>query len=159
MEFRIGQGVDLHRFAPNRKLILGGTEIPHTHGLDGHSDADALLHALTDALLGALGKGDIGTVYPDTSSEWKDACSVDLMRNVWIDVHKAGWMVVNLDCTIIAQVPKLQPYIPKMKSTIAEVFGISVDRCAIKATTAETLGSIGRSEGVFASAVILLQRG
>lgn len=157
-EFRIGQGLDVHRFASDRKLILGGVEIPHTQGLQGHSDADAVLHALIDALLGAAGHGDIGSYFPDTDEKWRGASSLKLLELAWGAVRSEGWQVVNLDLSVLAQAPKLAPYIPAMKEKTCAVLGISVDRCAIKATTSERLGFVGREEGLLASAVVLLER-
>lgn len=157
-EIRIGQGLDVHPFAAGRRLILGGVEIPHSHGLAGHSDADALVHALIDALLGAAGQSDIGTHFPDSDPRWKDISSLKLLELVWQGLQKEGWRVVNMDLTVLAQVPKLAPYIGKMKDKICAPLGLSPLNCAIKATTTERLGFVGREEGLLASAVVLLER-
>lgn len=156
--YRIGQGFDVHQFAENRPLIIGGVTIPHEKGLLGHSDADVLLHAITDACLGALGKGDIGYHFPDTDPKFKDADSAILLRQVWDMIHKEGYQLVNLDCTILAQRPKMAPYIPKMKERISDILQSSLEQINVKATTTEKLGFVGREEGIAAQAVVLLQK-
>lgn len=158
-ELRIGLGSDIHAFEKGRPLVLGGVRIPHTHGLAGHSDADAVLHAVCDAVLGATGQGDIGTRFPNTDTRWKDSDSRDLLAAVWRDTNSAGWSLVNADISILAESPKLNPHIPAMKGEIAVILGVEPDRIGIKATTTEKLGFIGRSEGLMASAVVLLSRG
>lgn len=153
---RIGQGFDVHRFQEGRPLILGGVRIPHSHGLIGHSDADVLLHAVTDAVLGALGKGDIGTYFPDTDPAFKDADSAHLLSSVWEMARSAGYRLGNADATIIAQRPKMLPHIPAMRARIAELLESDVDRVNIKATTTEGLGFTGREEGIASLAVVCL---
>jgi 2-C-methyl-D-erythritol 2,4-cyclodiphosphate synthase len=153
---RIGQGFDVHRFQEGRPLILGGVRIPHSHGLIGHSDADVLLHAVTDAVLGALGKGDIGTYFPDTDPAFKDADSAHLLSSVWEMAKSAGYRLGNADATIIAQRPKMLPHIPAMRARIAELLESDVDRVNIKATTTEGLGFTGREEGIASLAVVCL---
>ena len=156
-KLRIGQGLDIHPLVSGRLLILGGVQIPFDKGLDGHSDADVILHSVIDALLGAAGKPDIGSYFPNTEDRWKNARSVDLLKVVWEELSKEGWAVVNLDISVLAEAPKLLPHIPKMKSNIAEVLAIGVDAVGIKATTAEKLGFVGRGEGILASCVVLLE--
>ena len=155
---RIGQGIDVHQLVEGRPLVLGGVTIAHTHGLLGHSDADALLHAVIDALLGATGKPDIGVLFPNTEAAWKGANSLELLRKVAGAIFNEGWRIVNLDCCLLAEAPKMAPHIPKMKKNIAEVLGIADDRVGIKATTTETLGFVGRKEGITATAVVLISR-
>ena len=138
--------------------MLGGVTVPHHAGLKGHSDADALLHAIVDALLGAAGKADIGTRFPNSDPQWKDAESVVFLDAVWRELRGEGWQLVNVDCTVLAEEPKLKPFIPAMKEKIASILSVGVDRVGIKATTTEELGAIGRKEGLLASAVVLLQR-
>ena len=156
--FRVGFGIDVHRLVPNRDLVIGGVKIPHELGLEGHSDADVLLHALTDGILGALGKGDIGTWFPNTDERWRGAASTVLLEHVWISVKQEGWQVVNVDSAIVAEAPKLAPYIPEMKRVISQILGIEADRCGIKATTSERLGYEGRCEGITAYATVLLAK-
>lgn len=158
MEFRVGQGIDIHKFARGRPLVLGGVTIPFEFGLEGHSDADVLLHSMTDALLGAAGKGDIGTYFPNTDPQWKGADSLKLLSSAYKEVVRDGWQIENVDVTVLAEAPKLVPHIPAMKSKIGEVLGLSADRIGIKATTTETLGFTGRREGIVASCVALLRR-
>lgn len=153
---RVGQGFDVHRFQEGRPLILGGVRIPHSRGLIGHSDADVLLHAVTDAVLGALGKGDIGTYFPDTDPAYKDADSARFLQSVWEMVRSAGYRLGNADATIMAQRPKMLPHIPAMRKRIAELLGADEDRVNIKATTTERLGFVGREEGIAALAVVCL---
>lgn len=154
--FRVGQGYDVHAFAEGRPLILGGIEIPHDRGLLGHSDADVLLHTITDAALGAIGEGDIGRHFPDTDPEWKDADSAKLLSYIWKIVEEKGYVLGNVDATIIAQRPKMAPYIEPMKSRIAELLNADVSQVNVKATTTEKLGFTGREEGIAALATILL---
>lgn len=156
MKIRIGQGIDVHEFAVGRKLILGGVEIPSEKGLIGHSDADALLHAITDAILGAAGKGDIGHRFPNTDPQWRNANSLQLLQIVWDELKAQGWKVVNLDSTVLLETPKLSPHISQMKENIARVLGITVEDVGIKATTTEKLGFVGRKEGILAQSVVLL---
>jgi 2-C-methyl-D-erythritol 2,4-cyclodiphosphate synthase len=153
---RIGEGWDVHQLAAGRKLILGGIEVPHAMGLLGHSDADALLHAITDALLGAAALGDIGRHFPDTAPEFKGADSAVLLAEAMRRVREAGWDVVNLDSTIIAQAPKMAPHIPAMRERIAQVLGIGVAQVNVKAKTAEKLGPVGEGRSIEARAVVLL---
>lgn len=154
--FRVGQGYDVHAFAEGRKLILGGIEIPHERGLLGHSDADVLLHTITDAALGAIGEGDIGRHFPDTDPEWKDADSAKLLQYIWKIVEDKGYVLGNVDATIMAQRPKMAPYIEPMRNRIAELLNADVSQVNVKATTTEKLGFVGREEGIAALATILL---
>ncbi|HOJ76524.1 MAG TPA: 2-C-methyl-D-erythritol 2,4-cyclodiphosphate synthase [Bacillota bacterium] len=154
---RIGQGYDVHRLVEGRKLIIGGVEIPYEKGLLGHSDADVLTHAIMDALLGAIGAGDIGGHFPDNNQQYKDADSLVLLKQVLDLVAAKGYSIVNIDATIIAQKPKMANFIPQMRQKIAAVATISVEQINIKATTTEGLGFTGRSEGIAAQAVVLLQ--
>ncbi|WP_312267489.1 2-C-methyl-D-erythritol 2,4-cyclodiphosphate synthase [Neisseria sp.] len=156
MNFRVGQGYDVHQLVEGRPLILGGVSIPFDKGLLGHSDADALLHAVTDALLGAAGLGDIGSHFPDTSDEFKDTDSRKLLRRAYAAVQERGWQVVNLDTTIIAQQPKLAPHIPAMRKVLAEDLNIEESAVNIKGKTNEKLGYLGRCEAIEAQAVVLL---
>jgi 2-C-methyl-D-erythritol 2,4-cyclodiphosphate synthase len=158
-DIRIGHGFDVHAFAENRKLIVGGVEIPYPLGLAGHSDADVLLHAICDALLGAAGLGDIGRHFPDTSAEFKGIDSRILLRRVAEQLHERGWRAGNVDATIIAQAPKMAPHIARMAAHIADDLGIAIDRVNVKATTTEKLGFTGRGEGIAAEAVCLIERG
>ena len=153
---RIGQGFDVHALVPDRKLIIGGVHIPHDRGLDGHSDADVLLHALCDALLGAAAMGDIGGHFPDTDATYKNADSRRLLREVSALVQEAGYRVVNIDATIIAQAPKMAPHIAAMVNNIAADLGLSRGQVNIKATTTEGLGFTGRAEGIAAQVAVLL---
>jgi 2-C-methyl-D-erythritol 2,4-cyclodiphosphate synthase len=154
---RIGQGFDVHTLVPGRKLIVGGVEIPFDRGLEGHSDADVLLHAITDALLGAAALGDIGRHFPDTDPTHRGADSRALLRAAIAKVSAAGFMVGNVDATIIAQAPKMVPHIPAMVRHIAVDLGIDAGRINVKAKTTERLGFIGRGEGIAAEAVVLLE--
>lgn len=158
VEWRVGQGEDIHALVPGRRLVLGGVEIAHHSGLLGHSDADALLHAITDALLGAAGLGDIGTHFPDTDSRFQSADSIELLRAALQAVQAQRWQVVNVDCTVCAQAPRLAPYREAMRAAIARALGVAVERVNVKAKTAERLGFVGRQEGIATSAVCLLQR-
>ena len=156
LPFRIGQGYDSHRLAEGRKLILGGVEIPHERGLLGHSDADALLHAITDAILGAAALGDIGKHFPDTAEEFRGADSRVLLREAAKRVRATGYDIGNVDCTIIAQRPKMAPHIASMAANIAADLGVPVGHVNVKAKTNEKLGYLGREEGINAEAVALL---
>ncbi|KMY52571.1 2-C-methyl-D-erythritol 2,4-cyclodiphosphate synthase [Bacillus sp. FJAT-27231] len=154
--FRIGQGFDVHEFAENRPLIVGGVTIPHEKGLIGHSDADVLLHTVTDAVLGAIGEGDIGRHFPDTDPTFKDADSAVLLEHVWKIVKEKGFVLGNVDCTIMAQRPKMAPYIGQMRERIAGLLKADISQVNVKATTTEKLGFVGREEGIAAQAVVLL---
>ncbi|MDO4530152.1 MAG: 2-C-methyl-D-erythritol 2,4-cyclodiphosphate synthase [Lachnospiraceae bacterium] len=155
---RIGQGYDVHRLVEGRKLIIGGVEIPYEKGLDGHSDADVLTHAIMDALLGAAALGDIGVLFPDTDDAYKGADSMVLLEKVHDAVLSEGYSVSNIDATIIAQAPKMRPYIDQMRENIARVLNIGQDQVNVKATTEEKLGFTGRKEGISAIAVALLEK-
>lgn len=155
---RIGWGYDVHKLAEERKLILGGVHIPHHLGLVGHSDADVLLHAISDALLGSLALGDIGKHFPDTDMEFKDADSRKLLSKVYKMINKEGYELVNLDATVVAQQPKLAPYISEMRTNIAEDLNVDIGRVSIKATTSEGLGFAGREEGICAQAMVLVKK-
>lgn len=155
---RIGEGWDTHALITGRPLILGGVTIPHTHGLLGHSDADALLHALTDALLGAAGLGDIGRHFPDTDAAFKGADSVVLLQEAARRVREQGWSIVNVDSTIVAQAPKLAPHIPAMRMRIAQALGLEEAAVNVKAKTAEKMGPVGEGRAIEARAVCLLMR-
>lgn len=159
MNIRIGNGYDIHQLGTGRPLILGGVNIPHELGLLGHSDADVLVHAMMDAMLGALSLGDIGHYFPPTDDRWKGADSLDLLSQVDHLIKDKGWQVGNIDSMIVAERPKLKPYLPQMRDRIAAVLGIEGDRIGIKATTNEKLGPVGREEGIAAYAVTLLVRG
>ncbi len=154
---RIGHGYDVHQLVTGRKLILGGVDIPYEKGLLGHSDADVLLHAISDAILGALGEGDIGKHFPDTDPAYKGICSVKLLRHVMSLANARGYRIGNVDATIVAQRPKLAPYIPEMRAIIAEALGCEQGRVNVKATTTEQLGFAGRGEGIAAYSVTLLE--
>ncbi|MFQ5450945.1 MAG: 2-C-methyl-D-erythritol 2,4-cyclodiphosphate synthase [Nitrospinaceae bacterium] len=156
--FRIGNGYDVHRLVKGRKLILGGVEVPHPLGLEGHSDADALVHAVCDALLGACGRGDIGQYFPDTDPRWKGVSSIRLLEKVGGMCADLQYQVSNIDTIIVAQKPKLAPYLPEMKKNIAGGLGIDPGQVNVKATTTESLGYAGREEGIAAYAVALLQK-
>lgn len=156
MNIRIGQGYDVHQLVERRDLILGGVNVPFEKGLLGHSDADALLHAITDALLGAAGLGDIGSHFPDTAAEFKDADSRVLLREAYQSVQALGWKVVNVDTTVIAQKPKLAPHIPAMRANIAADLGLPESCVNIKGKTNEKLGYLGRMEAIEAQAAVLL---
>lgn len=156
---RIGQGYDVHPLVAGRDLIIGGVKIPHSKGLQGHSDADVLLHAICDACLGAAGLGDIGKHFPDTDAQYKNIDSRLLLRRVHASLRAGGWYVVNVDATIIAQAPRLAPHIPRMQENIAADLDLIVGHVNVKATTTEHLGFIGREEGIAAQAVVLLHSG
>lgn len=154
---RIGHGYDVHRLTEGRRLILGGVEIPHCKGLLGHSDADVLVHAVMDALLGAIGEGDIGRHFPDNDNSFKDISSLVLLERVYDILSEKGYKVSNIDCTIIAQKPKLSPYIYEMQGNIARLLHIETDRVNVKATTTEKLGFEGEELGISAHAVCLVE--
>lgn len=154
--FRIGNGYDIHRLVPERALILGGVHIPHTLGLLGHSDADVLTHAVMDALLGALGLGDIGHYFPPDDPQWAGADSVMLLTQVRRWVAEQGWQVANVDTVVVAERPKLKPHIPAMQARLAAALEVTPAQVGVKATTNERLGSVGREEGIAAHAVALL---
>ena len=155
---RIGHGYDVHRLVKGRRLIVGGVDIPHDMGLLGHSDADVLLHAISDAILGAAALGDIGGMFPDTDEKWKDADSLELLKAVVCRINQEGYTVGNIDSTIIAQQPKMKPYILQMRNNIANACGVDVSQISVKATTEEGLGFSGRQEGISAHAVCLLKQ-
>jgi 2-C-methyl-D-erythritol 2,4-cyclodiphosphate synthase len=156
--FRIGEGWDTHALVAGRKLILGGVHVPHERGLLGHSDADVLLHAITDALLGAAALGDIGRHFPDTDEHFKGADSMVLLAEAASRVRQAGWRIGNIDSTVIAQAPKLAPYIPAMQRGIAAALGLAFDAVNVKAKTAEKMGPVGEGQSMEARAVVLLHR-
>ncbi len=156
--FRVGHGYDVHKLVENRKLILGGVEIPYEKGLLGHSDADVLVHAVIDALLGACAIGDIGKLFPDTDMKFKDADSILLLKDVCNRIYSKNFKISNIDVTVIAQAPKLRPYIDKMTENIAKTCDISIDCVNIKATTEEHLGFTGRKEGISAHSVCLVYK-
>ena len=156
--FRVGSGYDVHRLVKDRKLILGGVEIPHSLGLLGHSDADVLLHAIMDALLGAAALGDIGKHFPDTAAEYKDVSSIKLLYAVKDLIFEKGYDIINIDATVVAQRPKLAPFIPQMRENIAEALHLDLDQVSVKATTEEGLGFTGTEAGISAQAVCLLQK-
>ena len=156
MNFRIGEGWDIHQLVEGRKLILGGVEIPHSKGLLGHSDADALLHAITDALLGAAALGDIGTHFPDTDAQFKGADSGVLLAEAARRVRARGYDIGNIDSTVVAQAPKLMPHIPAMRARIAQLLDINIDQVNVKAKTAEKMGPVGEGLAMEARAVVLL---
>ena len=157
--WRIGEGWDTHALVTGRKLVLGGVDIPHTHGLLGHSDADALCHAITDALFGAAAMGDIGFHFPDTDTQYKGADSLALLAECARRVHAAGWLIGNVDSTVIAQAPKLAPHILAMRQRIASALALAVDQVSVKAKSAEQMGPVGLGQAIEARAVCLLWRG
>lgn len=154
--FRVGQGYDVHRLVEGRRLVIGGEEIPHDRGLEGHSDADVLSHAITDALLGAAALGDIGQHFPDTDERYKDADSLELLGHVVALLKREGWTIGNVDATIIAQEPRFAPHMPKIRASLALAMGIDSGQVSVKATTTERLGFTGRGEGIAAMAVALV---
>ena len=156
MKVRVGQGFDVHALVTGRRLVIGGVEIPHARGLLGHSDADVLLHAITDALLGAAGLGDIGRLFPDSDPTYRDADSRALLRTSVARVAAGGWRIGNVDATIIAELPKVAPHVPAMCAAIAADCGIAADAVNVKGKTSEKLGFAGRGEGIAAHAVVLL---
>jgi 2-C-methyl-D-erythritol 2,4-cyclodiphosphate synthase len=158
MNIRIGEGWDMHALALDRKLILGGFHIPHSLGLLGHSDADVLLHAITDAVLGAAGLGDIGRHFPDTDAQFKGADSAELLAEAMRRVRAQGWELVNVDSTIVAQAPKLAPHMPSIRASVAKALGVDEDQVNVKAKTAEKLGPVGEGKSMEARAVALLMQ-
>ena len=156
MDFRIGNGYDIHRLVGDRPLILGGVHIPHELGLLGHSDADALTHAIMDAMLGALSLGDIGHYFPPTDPQWKGADSLELLQQVNALIQQKNWRIGNLDTVIVAERPKIKPHIQAMRDRLAATLGLAPDQIGIKATTNEKLDAVGREEGIAAYAVVLL---
>jgi len=156
--FRIGNGYDVHRLVKARKLILGGVEIPHATGLDGHSDADALLHAIGDAILGACGAGDLGRHFPDSDPKWKNISSLSLLKTVADICRQRRFQIVNTDAVVVAQKPRLAPFIEQMKTNIAAALDIPAGQVNVKATTTEALGFAGREEGIAAYAVAMLRK-
>ena len=155
---RVGIGIDVHQFAPNRKLILGGVAVPHSHGLAGHSDADVLAHAVADALLGALALGDIGKFYPPADMKFKDMDSMVIVRECAEQVRQAGGRINNVDAMIVTQEPKLAPHIPKMQQTLATHLGVEPSQVGVKATTSEHLGFTGRREGIVVVAIASVEQ-
>ena len=158
MNNRVGEGWDVHALVPGRQLILGGVEIPHTSGLLGHSDADVLLHAITDAVLGAAGLGDIGRHFPDTDAQFKGANSSVLLQEAMRRVRAQGWELVNVDSTIVAQAPKLAPHMAAINAGVAQALGVALDQVNVKAKTAEKLGPVGMGQSIEARAVALLHK-
>jgi len=158
MNIRIGEGWDVHALVEGRKLILGGVDVPHTLGLLGHSDADVLLHAITDAVLGAAGLGDIGRHFPDTDAQFKGADSSVLLAEAMRRVRAQGWELVNVDSTIVAQAPKLAPHMPAIRASVAKALGVAEDQVNVKAKTAEKLGPVGEGKSMEARAIALLMR-
>ena len=158
MDFRVGNGYDVHQLAAGLPLVLGGVKIPHSKGCVAHSDGDVLIHALCDALLGALALGDIGQHFPDTADEYVGIDSKILLTRVAAMIRSAGWDIVNVDNTLLAQKPKIAPFVPQMRQTLAEVLGLPVESVSVKATTTERLGFVGREEGIAAYATCLLRR-
>jgi 2-C-methyl-D-erythritol 2,4-cyclodiphosphate synthase len=157
-DLRVGVGVDAHAFAEGVPLVLGGVELDHPRGLAGHSDGDVLAHALIDAILGAAGKGDIGSLFPSGDPAWEGASSLDLLRRAYEDVHAAGFRLVNADCVLIGEEPRLAPHRDEMRRRLARSLGVEPDRVAVRATTTDGLGFTGRREGLAAQAVALLHR-
>lgn len=155
---RIGQGYDVHRLVEGRPLILGGVTVPYDKGLDGHSDADVLLHAIMDALLGAAALGDIGKLFPDTDEAYRGISSVQLLVRVTETLHANGWQVVNVDCTLVAQAPKVGPYRDGMRQNIAAALGVDISRISVKATTEEHLGFTGEGLGIAAQAIAMIEK-
>ena len=158
IQFKIGIGYDLHRLEENRELIVGGIKIPYDRGLLGHSDADVLVHAIIDALLGAAGMQDIGTLFPDTDQKYKDANSIELLKKVYFLVKEKKYLINNIDSNIIAQAPKMMPYIPQMKEKLAEVLELDTDNISIKAKTKEHLDAVGKGQAIESQAVVLLYK-
>lgn len=158
MSYRIGLGLDFHQLTEGRKLWIGGVEIPHYKGAIGHSDADVLLHAICDAMLGALSLGDIGVHFPNTSAEFKDIDSKILLQRSFELIRKEGYAIVNIDSTLCLELPKITPHVPEMRETIARIVGVAVGDISIKATTTEKMGFAGREEGLMAYATVLLEK-
>ena len=157
MGYRIGSGIDFHQLVEGRDFMLGGIKVPHSKGALGHSDADVLIHAICDALLGALGLGDIGTHFPDNDPQYKNIDSKILLKETMVLIKKEGYGVVNIDSTLCLQEPKIKPFVPQMQKVLAEIIGVPERDISIKATTTETLGFVGREEGVIAYATVLLR--
>ena len=157
-EIRTGIGFDIHRFAPSRPMVLGGVQIPAHVGLEGHSDADVLCHAVMDALLGAVADGDIGVHFPDTDRKWAGARSLDLLQAVGARLRGQGWRAVNVDATVIAEAPKIAPHAAAMRANMAGALGLETERVSVKATTAEGMGALGRREGVAVMAIATVER-
>lgn len=155
---RVGIGLDVHALAEGRRLVLGGVEIPHDRGLAGHSDGDALVHAIVDALLGAAARGDIGQWFPSSDARWAGADSLEMLRIVVEALRREGWQMGNVDATVIAQAPRIAPHVPAMREKLAATLGLPMDAVSIKATTTDHLGALGRAEGIAAQAVALLVR-
>jgi 2-C-methyl-D-erythritol 2,4-cyclodiphosphate synthase len=158
MRFRVGQGFDFHPLEAGRRLVLGGVTIAHTHGLRGHSDADVAAHALANAILGAIGGGDLGRHFPDDDPSYKDADSIGLLSAVWRDAAAAGWRLGNADVTIFAQHPKLAPHLPAMRARLAGAVSAAEDALNVKASNPEGLGALGRGDGMAAAAIVMLER-
>lgn len=158
MDIRIGYGYDVHAFQPGTEIVLGGVNIPFSKALKGHSDADVLLHAITDALLGSLALGDIGTHFPDTDPAYKNADSSNLLRDAYHLILRKGYVLSNLDATVVAEAPMLNPIIPKMRNKIAEILDCDKDQVSVKATTSEGMGFVGRGEGISAQAVVMIKK-
>jgi len=158
MSFRVGLGHDTHRLIAGRPLILGGVRVEHEKGLDGHSDADVLLHAITDALLGAAALGDIGELFPNTDKQWENADSAIFVKAAWSKLNESGWRIVNLDCTIHAERPKLSAFKSKIAAQIAQLLGLDQTQVNVKAKTGEKVGPIGRQEAISADAIVLIER-
>lgn len=159
-ELRVGEGHDTHRTISGRPLIIGGVSISDaTFGLDGHSDADVLLHAIIDALLGATGKGDIGEWFPNTDSQWKDADSTKLLNAVWRSVQDQGWRIINLDCTIHAEQPRMSEWKPRIRQRLSELLDVATGQLNVKAKSGEKVGPVGRGESIAADVIVLLGRG
>lgn len=156
--FKIGFGYDVHQFADDRKLFLGGIEIPHTKGLKGHSDADALLHSITDALLGALALGDIGTHFPDSDSQYQGIASKILLNKTYEMVLEKGYKIANIDATVVAENPKLNPHIKEIRESISQILNLSHEQVSVKATTSEKMGFVGEEKGVKVYAVVLIYK-
>lgn len=155
---RVGSGLDVHAFAEGTPLWLGGIHIPHAHGLAGHSDGDAAVHALIDALLGAAGRGDIGEWFPSSEERWRGIRSTEMLRHVWTALHADGWRVENVDLTLVADQPRLSPYRYQMRQALADTLAVSLTQISLKATTTDGLGALGRAEGLLAMATALLWR-
>ena len=156
--FKVGLGYDVHKLTENRRLIMGGVDIPYEKGLLGHSDADVLVHAVMDALAGAAKLGDIGKLFPDTDPQYKDISSILLLKHVKAELDKKGWKVVNIDSIIVAQRPKMRPYVDEMEKNIADALEMDIEMINVKATTEEELGFTGRGEGISAKAVCLIEK-
>jgi 2-C-methyl-D-erythritol 2,4-cyclodiphosphate synthase len=156
MKYRVGNGFDFHPLRPGRKLILGGVEIPHDRGLQGHSDADVIAHALANAILGALGLGDLGSHFPDSDPQYAGADSIGLLARVWAIAAERGWRLENADLTVFAERPKLKPYIAAMRNRLAGALGAKVEQVNVKAASPEGLGALGRGEGMAATAIVML---